>query len=292
MDWQFIPQLVGIGLFSFALSFIGAIGGLVLGHLRLPLLLALLPSAATAVATNSLISGMGAVAGSIRHIRDGRVSWDCVWLMGSSSIFGASIGAFVVLTLPFTWALVVIGTLLVVTGYHLQASSHQQPRLIRWPRWLVRCVEFVLGLLLGLLGAITGLMLGSLRLPLMKRLLDDEVKKLIGSNMLIGCMTALSAALTSCLAGGGPSLIALVVIVPPTMLGTYLGSAWVGRLSKETVQRFAGWVIAATGLIMLVQGLTMYSNRPLTGLPNLADAARGDGTEEAEPKHAQGQEAR
>jgi len=292
MDWQFVSQLVGIGLFSFALSFVGAIAGLVLGHLRLPLLLALLPSAATAVATNSLISGMGAVAGSIRHIRDGRISWDCVWLMGGSSILGASIGAFVVLTLPFTWALVVIGTLLVITGYHLQASSHQQPKRLRWPCWLVRCVEFVLGLLLGLLGAMTGLMLGSLRLPLMKRLLDDDLKNLIGSNMLIGCLTALSAALTSCLAGGGPSLIALVVIVPPTMLGTYLGSAWVGRLSKETVQRFAGWVIAATGLIMLGQGLAKYPHQPLTGVPNLADAARGDGSEEAEPGQAHDQPAR
>lgn len=281
MDGQFVCKMIGIGLFSFALSFIGAIAGLILGHLRLPLLLALLPSPATAVASNSLISGLGAVAGSIRHIRDGRLSWTCVWLMGSMSVVGAMIGTQLMLSLPLNWSLVVIGMLLVIAGYNLQTTANQEPQPQRLPRSWVISLEMVIGLLLGILGAMTGLMLGSLRLPMMKRLLNEDVKKLIGSNMLIGCLTALTASLTSCLVGGGPSLTALLVIVPPTMLGTYLGSAWLGRLPKETVQRLAGWVIAATGLVMLGQGLSK-SPTQLTHGTHSADMVNHQGVEEAE----------
>src|SRR4051812_48427675 len=67
--------LIGIGALSFFLAFIGAAVGLILGHLRLPLLIAYLGSPAAGAMTNLIISGSGAVAGSASHVREGRVSW-------------------------------------------------------------------------------------------------------------------------------------------------------------------------------------------------------------------------
>src|SRR3954453_21817758 len=67
--------LVGIGVLSFALAFIGAAVGLILGHLRLPLLIAYLGSPTGGAMMNLLISGTGALSGSASHVRAGRVSW-------------------------------------------------------------------------------------------------------------------------------------------------------------------------------------------------------------------------
>ena len=67
--------LVLIALVSFALAFIGATVGLVLGHLRLPLLIVYLGSPGAGAAMNLVVSSTGALAGSYRHARDGRVSW-------------------------------------------------------------------------------------------------------------------------------------------------------------------------------------------------------------------------
>jgi uncharacterized membrane protein YfcA len=80
--------LAGIGLLSFVLSFIGATVGMVLGHLRLPLLVAFLGSPVLGASTNLAVSGLGALAGSVRHIRDGRVSLRVLALFGIPSALG------------------------------------------------------------------------------------------------------------------------------------------------------------------------------------------------------------
>src|SRR5205085_10356700 len=82
MDLHSLFALTGIALASFALSFYGATIGLILGHLRLPMLIYYLPSTAAGMATNLAISGMGALTGSLRHARDGRVSLRLIALMG------------------------------------------------------------------------------------------------------------------------------------------------------------------------------------------------------------------
>src|ERR1043165_5548043 len=81
--------LVAIAIVSFVLAFIGAAVGLILGHLRLPLLIAYLGKPAAGTMTNLIISGTGALAGAARHVREGRVSWHGVLIMGVPSVIGA-----------------------------------------------------------------------------------------------------------------------------------------------------------------------------------------------------------
>ncbi|NBO93578.1 MAG: hypothetical protein EBV06_14895, partial [Planctomycetia bacterium] len=66
---------------SFVLAYIGASVGLVLGHLRLPLLMWYLGPGPLGPSANGLISGAGALAGAVRHLREGHVSWHCLGLM-------------------------------------------------------------------------------------------------------------------------------------------------------------------------------------------------------------------
>jgi uncharacterized membrane protein YfcA len=110
-------------------------------------------------------------------------------------------------------------------------------------------------LLLGALAAVTGLMMNGLRLPVLVRLLRGDVPVAVGTNMAIGLLTALVGVAAAWAVGSGFDLLSLAVVGPPTVVGSYLGAAVTGRLRKETLQRVLGWVIAALGLLMVMEGL-------------------------------------
>lgn len=252
--------LGAIALVSFVLAFIGAAVGLILGHMRLPLLVVYMANVPAAAATSLVTSGVGALAGTVKHIRDGRVSWTCLALMGIPSMIGACIGAYLFSHhFSQTWSYVVIGIMLVVSGANLvRAGKRVEAAPVAVGRTRQIAIEVVIGLVLGVLASVTGLMLGSLRLPMMMRFLRLDPKIAVGSNMAIGCLTAMVGALTtfSTATAALPwdrMLMVLAVVVPPTIIGGYLGGWLTGYLSKNTVQTLAGWIVIITGVLMLGQ---------------------------------------
>jgi hypothetical protein len=72
--------------------------------------------------------------------------------------------------------------------------------------------------------------------------------------MAIGLLTALVGVAAAWAVGSGFDPLALAVVGPPTVLGSYLEAALTGRLSKEALQRALGWLIAALGLLMVAKG--------------------------------------
>jgi uncharacterized membrane protein YfcA len=290
MEWGNLWLLVVIALVSFALSFLGAAVGLVLGHLRLPLLIAYLGNPAAGAACNLIVSGTGALAGSFRHVREGRVSWHCLALMGLPSAAGAVLGVELFSRqISHFWAYLVLGVVLVVSGLQMtrpSAAGRKAPELPRLARF---AIEVGIGLGLGALASVTGLMLGSLRLPMMMRFLKLGPKVAVGSNMAIGCLTALvgttwwfwtglSRGKLEADAGSRffwPELTALLVVVPPTMLGGYLGGWLTGRVRQETVKALAGWIVAATGVLLVGQGgwptAKQFFQRPPLEVPGLTE---------------------
>jgi uncharacterized membrane protein YfcA len=246
--------LGGIGLVSFVLSFIGATVGLVLGHLRLPLLVAFLGSPTTGASTNLAISGLGALAGAGRHVRGGRVSLGPLLLVGIPSAVGAAAGMLLFAKLARFWAHILLGLVLVILGLRMVRRPVEQPKAAVAPGKLRLLSEVFIGLFLGALAAVTGLMMNGLRLPMLVRLLRGDVPVAIGTNMAIGLLTALVGVMVAWTLGSGIDLPALAIVGPPTILGSYLGAALTGRLRKETLQRVLGWLIAALGLLMIVEG--------------------------------------
>jgi uncharacterized membrane protein YfcA len=246
--------LGGIGLVSFVLSFIGAAVGMVLGHLRLPLLIAYLDSPVSGASTNLAVSGLGALAGSIRHVREGRVSLAALALVGIPSALGAVAGMLLFVKINRFWAHITLGILLLVLGIRMLRRPAQQESAAPAPgRWQLLW-EILVGLLLGALAAITGLMMNGLRLPVLVRLLQGNVPVAVGTNMAIGLLTALVGVIAAWSVGSGFDLMALAVVGPPTILGSYLGAAVTGRLSKETLQRALGRLIALLGVVMIFEG--------------------------------------
>jgi uncharacterized membrane protein YfcA len=248
--------LGGIGLLSFVLSFLGAAVGLVLGHLRLPLLIAYIGSPVGGASTNLAVSGLGALAGTYRHAREGRVWLSVLAFIGIPSAAGAILGVLLFVKVNRFWAHIGLGAVLLVMGINmlrarLPSSTEGDVRL---PGPLRLLGEVGIGLFLGILASVTGLMMSSLRVPMMIRLLKIDPKVAVGSNMAIGFLTGLVGAVTSLTAGGDFDLAVLAFVGPPTMLGSALGARVTGRLRKETVQRLLGGTIAVLGLVMIIEG--------------------------------------
>jgi uncharacterized membrane protein YfcA len=244
-------SLVGIGAISFVLSYVGAAAGLILGHLRLPLLVYALGNPIAGASTNLAVSGIGAVAGSTKHFRDGRVSGKVLLLMGLPSIVGAIVGVLFFVSIDPVWSHACIGLMLIYSGFELvragRKGSDQNP--VGTARWAAAW-EVVIGLGLGMLAAVTGLMLGTIRLPMMIKWLRIDPGVAVGSNMVIGCLTAVAAAVTAWAAGGGIHPLSVAILGPPTILGSYLGARKTGRLSPAALKRLVGWVVGLSGVFM------------------------------------------
>jgi uncharacterized membrane protein YfcA len=170
------------------------------------------------------------------------------------------------------WSHLIIGAVLAIVGVQMLRTrakpeeaekpkegekppeqARQEPEAAM-PRWLRIASEIGVGLFLGVLASVTGLMMSSLRLPMLVKVMKIDPRVAVGSNMLIGFFTAAAGAASSWWLGAGFDLPALLVVGPPTMLGGYLGAKLTGVLRKETLQRVLGAVIAVMGVAMFTQG--------------------------------------
>lgn len=255
MDASSLGFLALVGAVSFTLAFYGSAVGLILGHLRLPLLIYLLPTTAAGMATNLAISGAGAMTGALGHSFSGRVNLRLLALMGLPSLLGAALGGWFLVKVDSAWIRAGIGIFLVITGTNLMASPFTQPSeggRLSQARILG---EVLIGLGLGFLAALTGLMLGSLRLPMMIRILKIDPAEAVGTNMAIGCLTAFSGAISLWPRELQIPWLALLIAIPPTILGGFLGARFTGRFPKHILQRLVGLTIVTLGIGMTGEGL-------------------------------------
>lgn len=260
--------LLGIAVLSFGLAFIGSAVGMVLGQFRLPLLIAFLGDVVLGAACNLAVSGIGALAGTVRHWRDGNISLYVLLLTGIPSLVGAGVAALVLTwEVSHFWSRLLIGLLLVVSAYNLlrpekeppaDAPAEAGPEEPARPSYLL---ETAVGLFLGALAAVTGLMMGSLRLPLLLRYLKLEPRVAVGTNLAVGFLTAVAAVVVFFLGAKlgtkevdwGRLGLALGAVMPPTVAGAWLGVWITGMITKDGVRRLAGWAVALTGLFMVAQ---------------------------------------
>ncbi len=152
------------------------------------------------------------------------------------------------------WAHMTLGLLLLVLGIRMLRGSPEQQTAASAPGMFRLLGEVLIGLVLGALAAVTGLMMNGLRLPILVRLLQGEVSVALGTNMAIGLLTALVGVVAAWAVGSAFDLFALLVVGPPTIVGIYLGAAVTGHLSKATLRRVLGWLIAVLGLLMMLEG--------------------------------------
>lgn len=206
-----------------------------LGTLRLPLIILLASSPSSAAGTNIGISAASAAAGSLRHAREGRVSWPVVWWMLPPSAAGAFLGGYFGSDLPETVLLSVAAGILVFNGIDLVVRPFHAA-----PRTRLRIAPAVLGGLgVGALGGAIGVILGTMRMPVLLRGVGMTAAKAVGTNLVVGFAVG-AVGLAAHAARLEVEWELLAVGAPAAVVGGWFGAKVTGRLSELFLRRAIG----------------------------------------------------
>jgi uncharacterized protein len=222
----------------------------VLGTLRLPLIVVASGSPLAAAGTNVAISAAAAAAGSLRHLRAGRVDWRVVAWMAPPSVAGAVAGAALAGAVPEGLLYGVIAAVLVWSGIDL-ALRPIEPHPRAHPR-VAPAVIF--GVVIGAIGGAVGVILGTLRMPALVRSVGLDVRRAAGTNLVVGFVLGLAAFLTHAAALRIDWAI-LAAGLAGAIPGGWLGARWTGVASENTLRLALGITLVAVGVVFAAQAV-------------------------------------
>jgi uncharacterized membrane protein YfcA len=243
-----------LAAWCFLVALGGGLVGLVLGNIRLPAVLLLSSSPAAGTGTNIGISAVAAATASIAHIRAGRVNWRLFGWMAPPSMVGAVAGGYLSGVIPGDVLLLVIAAVLLYSAYELLARpdvSRKRPGR----DGLDLPVAVLAGLVIGVLGGIVGLILGSLRMPAIVRLVGEEPARAVGTNVTVGFLVGVAGVIGH-LPSDPPDWDLLAVGALASIPGALFGSRLTGRLSDRQLLRAIGVVLLIAAATMVADALT------------------------------------
>jgi uncharacterized membrane protein YfcA len=249
-------ELIAFVSWCFAVALAGGLVGLVLGNIRLPLVLLLASSPAAGAGANIGVSGVAALAAATVHVRAGRINWQLFGWMAPPSMVGAVVGGYVSGVLPEEVLLGVIGALLLYFGIDLLRPRRQAPRPAPddgAPRLDIRAAV-VTGALIGVLGGLVGLILGSLRMPALLRYVGELPARAVGTNLAVGVCVGAAGVIGHTPEGVDWDLLAIGAAA--SVPGALIGARLTGRLSERQLLQAIGAVLVVTGCATLAQALT------------------------------------
>ena len=258
--------LTALAAWCFAVALAGGLAGLVLGNIRLPAVLAAASSPAAGAGANIGISGVAAAAASIAHVRAGRVNWRLFAWMAPPSVAGALVGGYVSGAVPDEALLVVIGLTLLYFGVDLLRSRREgsvQPKETLDIRAAV-----VSGAVIGLLGGLVGLILGSLRMPALLKSVGETAHRAVGTNLVVGVCVGGAGVIGHAPEGVDWELLALggAASIP----GAVIGARLTGRLSTDQLMRAIGGLLVVAGVGILISAASPSDARAAVSAPDLA----------------------
>jgi uncharacterized membrane protein YfcA len=250
-----IPAAVDLLLFAvwcFVVALAGGLVGLVLGNIRLPATLLVATSPAAGGGANLAISAIAAATASIAHIRAGRVNWRLFAVMAPFSIVGAVGGGFLAGELDEDVLLGVIAVVLLWSAYDLFKRRPQ-------PKPEGTALDFraaaLAGGIIGVLGGIVGLILGSLRMPALLRYVGEQPRRAVGTNVTVGFVVGVAGSLAH-LPNAAPDLEVVLFGGAASIPGALLGSRLTGRLSDAQLLTAIAAVLVVAGVACAVQAVT------------------------------------
>jgi uncharacterized membrane protein YfcA len=250
-------ELVLFAAWCFLVALAGGLVGLVLGNLRLPATVLVASSAAAGGGANLAISAIAAFTAATVHARAGRVNWRLVGWMAPPSIAGAVVGGYLAGTIPDTLLLLIIAAVLVQAGVDLlRRPPAKRPVLAEGQKAELDLRAAVAsGAVIGLLGGLVGLILGSLRMPALLRWVGEGPRLAVGTNTTVGVLVGVAGALAH-LPNAAPDLDVILVGGAASIPGALLGSRLTGRLSEADLVRAIGVVVLVAAAACVVQALT------------------------------------
>ena len=256
---------------SLLVGLLGGLIGLSLGTMRLPAMLMLgvpLPIAASA---NIFVSSVVGITGSYRHFRDGRVKLRLVAIIGVPAFVAGFLGGYYSNQAPVNILIALAGGLILWQGIELVLLAYRRRRDSGSEQahedqlegsvgqfTVARTVggagaSFVVGLLAGAIG----LVLGSVRLPLIIRVMRVDPRIAAGSNLFIG-MTMGALGWLGHVLHTRPDLALLVILLGPAIVGSYYGAKFTGRISINLLLLVMGVLLTGSGCMMLLRASTAF----------------------------------
>ena len=253
--------LLGLSLF---IGLLGGLIGLSLGTMRLPAMLMLgvpLPMAASA---NIFVSSVVGVTGSYRHFRDGRVKLRLVAIIGIPAFVAGFLGGYFSNQAPVNLLIGAAGVLILWQGIELAMLAYRRRRDSRSEQASEDQLDGSVGQFtiartiggagasfgVGLMAGAIGLVLGSVRLPLIIRMLRVDPRIAAGSNLFIGMAMGALGWLGHVL-HTRPDLPLLAILLAPAIVGSYFGAKFTGRISVNLLLLVMGSLLTASGCMML-----------------------------------------
>jgi uncharacterized protein len=245
--------LAAVAVWCFLVALVGGLVGLVLGNIRLPVILLVASSPAGGAGAHIGVSGVAASAASVAHIRAGRVNWRLFAVMAPPSVVGAIAGGIVSGELPGDALLAIVAVTLLYFGVDL---------LRRRPASTTRAAEgggldlraaALAGALIGFIGGVVGLILGSLRMPALVRYVGERPSMAVGTNVTVGVVVGAAGVV-----GHAPSGVdweLLGVGAAASIPGALLGARLTGRLSEDDLLRAVGVVLVVAGCVTGAQAI-------------------------------------
>ena len=258
-------EIAILAVISLAVGVLGGMVGLALGTMRLPAMLLIGMEAGVAGGTNILVSTLSAMVGGFRHLREGRVDWRIVLYLGVPAIVGAFIGGFAASLVPV--GVLVLGAGIFVAWQGIEFFLMVRKVSLVTPGSVIEpldprsvflaskrgAVEAVLGFTVGLVGGAVGLILGSVRLPIIIRVMRADPRIAAGSNLMIGSFLGAFGFIGHGIQGE-LDLIVLAVMAVPAMVGTYFGARLTGRISVNGLLLAMAAVLLVVGILLIVNG--------------------------------------
>ena len=245
-------ELVALCVWCFVVACAGGALGLVLGNIRLPAVLLVAASPAAGAGANIGISGVAAFAAALAHIRAGRINWRLFAWMAPPSMAGAVVGGLISGAIPDTALLLVIGVALVYFGVDLLRRK-PRPRESGSGDALDVRAAVVSGALIGLLGGLVGLILGTLRMPALLRWVGEVPARAVGTNLAVGFWVGAAGVVGHL--PGGVDWAALGAGAAASVPGALIGARLTGRLSEQQLLRGIGAILVIAGIATGLQGV-------------------------------------
>ncbi len=249
-------ELIAFIAWCFAVALAGGLVGLVLGNIRLPLVLLLASAPAAGAGANIGISGVAALTAATVHVRAGRINWRLFGWMAPPSMVGAVVGGYISGALPDEVLLGIIGVLLLYFGVDLLRPRRQVQRPTPeagQPKLDIRAAV-VTGALIGVLGGLVGLILGSLRMPALLRYVGELPARAVGTNLAVGVCVGAAGVIGHTPEGVDWDLLGIGAAA--SVPGALLGARLTGRLSERQLLQAIGAVLVVAGCATLAQALT------------------------------------
>ena len=266
-------EIAILAVISLAVGVLGGLVGLALGTMRLPAMLLIGMDAGIAGGTNILVSTLSAMVGGFRHLREGRVDWRIVLYLGVPAIIGAFIGGFAASLVPV--GVLVLGAGLFVAWQGIEFFLMVRKVSLVTPGSVVEpldprsvfltskrgALEATLGFTVGLVGGAVGLILGSVRLPIIIRVMKADPRIAAGSNLMIGSFLGAFGFIGHGIQGE-LDLVVLAFMAVPAMIGTYFGARLTGRISVNGLLLVMAAVLLVVGVLLIIDGSGRLSSGP------------------------------